>query len=588
MKLLRLSACLAILLSGYLGEAAAIGFGELHGVAVLGERPVLTVELLGAAGGPLDPACFRLRRPADADLPWLADAVLSIRKGAQPVLEIKPTRPLREPVFQIALQMTCGQDVAREYMLLASPAAERGAEKSAATTVTPPLAAPLPPAMPRGERSARPERLSPVRSAEPRQRAQGRRTLPAEPPVVAASLPDRLVLSGDVGEVGDPSLRLAVDLGMPASEPAESQRELLRLEYRLLLALQDQSLAQMSTSERLRAMEENLSLLRRQGEVLGQQAEKPASQVAEPVLPPVAVPAKPPVANDTVLTEWALYGLLLGLLVGIGGWLGWRNYRERITQRRDVEFQMVVPDIEIDPLQADELDATAGVDIPVEPVGTAGTTHIDLHLDAADDLPPSAVNVPTAVSRGGDSSLNSISSATVDEHFEANPVMELADIMLSFGRVKGAAQALQEFIDNNPQEALQPWIRLMEVYRMAGMQSEFETVARNLNRNFNVEVQPWDEGSLASIDIPLDQPDAGVGADAAMRAGSLEEMPRIMEQLSRLWAGGEVRDYLEQLLRDNRGGKRAGFSMPVVGEILFLIELKDTIYKMEREEEQHE
>ena len=57
----------------------------------------------------------------------------------------------------------------------------------------------------------------------------------------------------------------------------------------------------------------------------------------------------------------------------------------------------------------------------------------------------------------------SVSAATVDEHFEANPVMELAEIMLSFGRVKGAAQALQEYVDANPQETVKPWIRLMDV-----------------------------------------------------------------------------------------------------------------------------
>ena len=51
--------------------------------------------------------------------------------------------------------------------------------------------------------------------------------------------------------------------------------------------------------------------------------------------------------------------------------------------------------------------------------------------------------------------------------------------------------AMQEYIDNNPQEALQPWIRLMDVYRMAGMRDEFERVASNLNQHFNVEVQNW-------------------------------------------------------------------------------------------------
>ena len=75
---------------------------------------------------------------------------------------------------------------------------------------------------------------------------------------------------------------------------------------------------------------------------------------------------------------------------------------------------------------------------------------VDLQLDGGEDSHAREVVVPVEPSPVAHDSLMSISAATVDEHFEANPVMELADIMLSFGRVKGAAQALQEYIDNNP------------------------------------------------------------------------------------------------------------------------------------------
>ena len=172
---------------------------------------------------------------------------------------------------------------------------------------------------------------------------------------------------------------------------------------------------------------------------------------------------------------------------------------------------------------------------------------------------------------------------------EPNPVMELADIMLSFGRVKGAAQALQEYIDNNPQEALQPWIRLMDVYRMAGMREEFETVARNLNQHFNVQVQSWDAQRPAQVlDFVLDAatssqvsgqiPDLSAISPAEPR---LEDMSRIMECVVRLWPDDDyVLEYLNQLLRDNRGGQRQGFSLSVVDDILFLIELKETVVSL--------
>jgi hypothetical protein len=185
-------------------------------------------------------------------------------------------------------------------------------------------------------------------------------------------------------------------------------------------------------------------------------------------------------------------------------------------------------------------------------------------------------------------SIVSVSAATVDEHLEANPVMELAEIMLSFGRVKGAAQALQEYIDSNPQEALKPWIRLMEVYRMAGMRKEFEKVARDLNKNFNVEVQRWEQAvepeSEGPVDVILDtEPEAAGNRLAGGKIEGIEGMPAITEQVLIRWNDGSVIEYMNQLLRDNRGGTRLGFSLPVISDILFLVELKEVSNKIESE-----
>lgn len=134
--------------------------------------------------------------------------------------------------------------------------------------------------------------------------------------------------------------------------------------------------------------------------------------------------------------------------------------------------------------------------------------------------------------------------------------MELAEIMLSFGRVNGAAQTLQEFIEANPKAALQPWMRLLDIYRDSGMRAEFEALATNLNQNFNVEVVHWDK--------------AAPGERLEM---SLELLPHIRDQIDALWGKPECFDYLQQLLRDNRNGERTGFSLPVVKEILLLIDL---------------
>jgi hypothetical protein len=128
--------------------------------------------------------------------------------------------------------------------------------------------------------------------------------------------------------------------------------------------------------------------------------------------------------------------------------------------------------------------------------------------------------------------------------------------MLTYGRVNGAAQTLQEFIETNPKAALQPWMRLLEIYRDNGMRADFESLATNLNRNFNVEIVCWDDA--AAPGEPLEQ--------------SLKLLPHIREQIDALWGKPECFEYLQQLLRDNRDGQRAGFTLPVVKEILLLID----------------
>jgi hypothetical protein len=586
---------LFVLFLALVGEVWAVGLGDLRGQAVLGERSRFEIDLIGGSKELLDPACFQLGRPADGEVPWLRQASFKVRKGNPFVLEIIPSTPLRDPILQFAVQINCGHEVVREYMVFASPASEKVVEAPKSIVA---------PVVPRGFVERRTNVQDAVASrprAQPQERRAPRQRQPAPAPVEfprAVEPADRLVLSGG-GDVEDPSLRLSSELSGNPAEGIDAQRNLLRLEFKLLTAMQEQASSQMSASERLRAMEETIGELRRQSGEVVQDMEKqsvtPAATENVPSALPKVVGENPPVdpAASSSLSEWGLYGILLGILLGLGGWLGWRNYQDRQAKRVGGSFEVLVPEVEA--IGQNSGDFSSDVDLPVEPVIAGSQVHVDFDLDVGDESPVEPVaSTPASSRQVFDNSPHSIAATTVDEHFEANPVMELADIMLSFGRVKGAAQALQEFIDNNPQEALQPWIRLLEVYRMAGMRDEFDTLARNLNQNFNVEVLQWDDRAIAAapsaaVDFVLDQTSVEAGAaENQARAGSIEEMPRISDQLVRLWSGSDARDYLEQLLRDNRGGKRAGFSMPVVGEILFLIELKDTIAKMEKEEELHE
>ena len=497
-------------------DVAATGLGELRGKPVLGERPRFEVDIFGAGNAVLDSTCFRLQRPADDDgLPWLKRATFKVRPGNPPVLEIVSDASLNDPLLMVAVHVACGQDIVREYVVMASPPAAR----------PPPTIEPAP--IPHGS--------TPV----PAQRESIRQVRPLSP--------------------------------APAAPTQATRRESGAAEAAKLPVVAEQQEANPVAAEKIRSMEATVGELQQRAGDLTQRIELAAAMpvLAQPVAGNMApAPATDPVAGTQVANaassagNWNLYGALLGVLSVFAVWLGWRAYQERRRGLRDFA---------VDPPRHDEREERGGLDLPVAPIAMAMP-------------PPAPVIHPSAPAPRHDS-IMSVATATVDEHCEANPVMELAEIMLAFGRVKGAAQALQEYIDANPQEALKPWIRLMDVYRMAGMRHEFEKVARELNRNFNVEVQEW--GQLAetsgqvAVDVVLDTEAAGSRDDAPV--DGIEDMPAIAGQVVARWPAGDVIGYLNQLLRDNRGGTRLGFSLPVVSDILFLIELKEISNKIESE-----
>lgn len=508
------------------GEVGAIGLGELRGRAVLGDRARFAVDILEAGQGAPEAACFRLIKPSgDENMPWLKGGTLTVRNGTPPVLQIRSDTPLTDPALAVAVYVSCGHDVVREYVVLTTLPAEQRA---------------LQMADPDGSPSA----------ATGRPVGRQRNTEASS----AVAMPRGEALRGG----GLPLV--------PASTPAAVVQDTARPE----------------PADRLRNMEATIGELQQRAAELTKKIEQTAanpeaSQAGRPEAtpaPPPPVPEQPtritPVSKSSAGSDWTFYGALFGALLALAAWWAWRNFRRRSPE--DPAGDAVV---EVDRQRKDEFDERGGVSLRVAPVAMAMPITPDIDVAA----PAAAPDVGTASSQDF---VNSIAGAEVDQHLEINPAMELAEIMLSFGRVKGAAQTLQEFVESNPREAVMPWIRLMEVCRMAGMRKEFEKVALDLNKNFNVEIQKWEQTaeleSEGAVDLILDTEPVAVS-----KVEGIEAMTAVMERVVRRWQDGEVIDYLDQLLRDNRGGTRLGFSLPVVNDIQFLIDLKKISNKMEGE-----
>lgn len=151
-----------------------------------------------------------------------------------------------------------------------------------------------------------------------------------------------------------------------------------------------------------------------------------------------------------------------------------------------------------------------------------------------------------------------INDFTVEQFDSTEHVLELAEVMLAFGRSNQAIDTLSQYIRNNPGQSLEPWLKLLDLYFKANQRNEFEALAADLHKRFNVAIADWTDFE------PAKEP------DLENSTLSLESLPHIMERLTAFWGSTDCLNYLDKLLADNRGGQRHGFTLPLVRDILLL------------------
>lgn len=522
--------------------AAALGVGVAHG-AVLGEAAVLSpigaplrVEIPFPGGTATNIAeCLRIApQQGDDGLPWVRNARFEIAgQGASTRLIVTHATPVNDPVVRLGIMETCDTRLRRDYTLLLDFPTE---------TPTAPAAETVPARIeaPRSEttRTERP-RASRPRAAQPAAAATSgdTREPPAAPRTRTAVAPaqDRLVLAGGLDDTPG-SLRLSRELASldRIGNTTDAEREILRREQAVLMEIDRTIVTQMELNERIRQLEEvQVQMLER------------AKQIAAgtPAVPPV-----PESAADTGDTrDWLIPALLLTLSAALAGALLW--LRRRHGQHAPDDGPLIEPELDEPPSRESPAQAWAGKLPEVRPAAQPGMPPKQpATADATWDSLPAAASEAIAPI---------LPAAEIEEEAEEHEsAIELAEIMMGFGRIQGAAETLAEFIASNPKKAVTPWLKLLEVYRAADLRQEFDALAMQLNKTFNVKAVTWDTFEEAQRDNK-----------------SMEQMAHISAKVQRMWGTVECQAYLERLLRDNRDGKREGFPLSVIDEILVLAEI---------------
>lgn len=207
-------------------------------------------------------------------------------------------------------------------------------------------------------------------------------------------------------------------------------------------------------------------------------------------------------------------------------------------------------DFELGQIDGNEANTPARLDLEFESF-TGSASSLGATETGAAPLGPRLVSI-TATAPAALSFDQSARPANEEAPPSPEHVLELAEIMMSFGRAEGAAQTLSEFLRDYPKESIIPWLKLLDLYHSSGRRGEYDDLAPKLNRAFNAKVPDWEHFSGPTT------------------SESVEQFGHIMARINASWPNQDCLDYLTELLRDNRAGARVGFPLGVIDDILLL------------------
>ncbi|MBK9607913.1 MAG: hypothetical protein IPO58_16315 [Betaproteobacteria bacterium] len=602
---------LALPLLLVLPPAHAAGLGGHEVQSALGQPLRMVVQVTARPDETLDANCFKIHpfTVANDGLPQLTNAQVSLdRRGNQPRLVVSSSRPILDPIVRVSIDVGCDTTLRRDLTLLLDPlpvietqvegtAPARPAETTAAAPAPARLAPADEPAraaaigsagVPGGgsessgqgaaptpapdrataapaPRAARPDdsarksaaQTRPPRavSAQERPLAEQLRQRPPRP--VAPQQRDRLSISASgppletyVGAPITPRLMLSTTLADRSAQPplSESALSILRQKQARLKAA--------PTEEDIPSLEAELVVLQKRTAEMRNQLDTVMAQMAALRGPADGAPATQQAAADSgattpvrsmppevqgirwnwtdprVLVAGALALIIALLIIGFALWLR----RERTDARRAARWN-----------KAPYVPATAPASVSPPPGMSIGTDRDTERLErftAPADRPP----MPDSYAFTPFSTDHAASALGVSDLAQAT---EKAGVFVTLGRPEQAMDVLRDHIDHEPKPSPMAWLMLLDLYRQTSRRGEFLEVAKRFHTEFNAETPAWDQTS------PLH--DAGLAA-----------FPHLVGKIRDGWPRHEARAFIEELLYDNRGGSRIGFSLPAFRDLLLL------------------
>ena len=630
---------LALVIAGTIPSAFALSLGAEQVTSSLGQPLRMTLPLLGSTAESLETRCYRVVAPSRVDgLTVVTQARIELQSNTNPPqLIVRSSRAIDDPIVRITIEAGCDAPIRREYTILLDPPPVQAPEPRVATPEPPRVAtpatsrvaaaAPPPPPPLAAERAPAPPEVTDIAAAKKAavaaERAASRRAARAAAAASSAKSPateksrsrnrdaraaatakqiqqDKLEVQGgspvgltSLAEIASlsalavPRLRIASDLvfieqptNQSGAAPVDELQAAIAKDRRARLFA---SPIESDLAPRLEAdlvvAQRRLAELQSQLAAAGMVAKTDGS-AAIPNNPPVAV--APTVMPDSgwAWQKWAwIPGLLL--VVGLIAFLLRQRRKQTTTEfaaatsasgvyAADDEISVVRSVATANEGGYQPKVPTFGDALPL-PVAAADIAGVDAATQTQSRASRRSTEtypiIATRAEREASDRLNNplFQLRDTESHVDVTELSQVTDeaqVYADLGRNDQAIELLRDHIDSQTGELTSPapWLMIFELYRRTNNRQGYDELAPQFRKHFNGRVPDWDN----------------YGHELALDDG-LEAFPHLVTRIERDWGTAGARKFLEELLYDNRGGSRLGFSLAAYRDILLLLQVHEAL-----------
>ena len=572
-------------LTVWASAAHAVGLGDIRVNSALGQALNVSITLIGSESVDLSSNCIRAKIESSDGVLLAAPAIAVTRGTTGSEIKLNTRQPVNEPAVTVAVDVTCGGQVHREFQILLDPAPLLATVGS--SPVTRDVAS-------NDNRIGR--RTSGIRTEGiPVPRSAGSSRV-ARPPVktMTASAGEPTTGLRSNGRLASSAL-----LGPPRSVLKLSNESLSKEDLRAIGQLKLSSdlqstdsptaTASVPPSEELGAARRRFAMILR-GEDPLQSAEK--SQAAEQaqivaLQREAAAVARARSTDRVVLEEmrqralpmhWII-GLVALLLTSLGAalWLAWRL--AQLRKAHDASpWESALPDVapvpaslaaaEPEEFVAPRKSAVSGlfggskkpqVNLASVPEGfrNVGNQSDDRTERLQPAVTRSVEEIATAAAATDAANREALQFYPAKlENLkveEISDVMQEAEFWMSLNDPQRAIEILEPYSNVDLPDSPVPWLYLLDLYRGTDERVKYDVLQARTQRLFNAKIPTWDE-------------------DGDITDGrTIEDYPHVVERICEYWETSHILLYLESLIFDNREGARQGFDLGVYQEIMLLM-----------------